>query len=37
MFPIPASDLDELVEQHAPVWMRKTGLEWLYRVAQEPK
>jgi N-acetylglucosaminyldiphosphoundecaprenol N-acetyl-beta-D-mannosaminyltransferase len=23
--------------KRAPVWMRKTGLEWLYRVAQEPK
>ena len=23
--------------KRAPVWMRKTGLEWLFRVAQEPK
>jgi len=23
--------------KRAPVWMRKTGLEWFYRVAQEPK
>lgn len=23
--------------QRAPMWMRKTGLEWLYRVLQEPK
>lgn len=23
--------------KRAPVWMRKTGLEWFFRVAQEPK
>jgi N-acetylglucosaminyldiphosphoundecaprenol N-acetyl-beta-D-mannosaminyltransferase len=23
--------------KRAPVWMRKTGLEWFYRVMQEPK
>ncbi len=23
--------------QRAPVWMRKVGMEWLYRVMQEPK
>lgn len=23
--------------KRAPVWMRRTGLEWFYRVAQEPK
>jgi N-acetylglucosaminyldiphosphoundecaprenol N-acetyl-beta-D-mannosaminyltransferase len=25
------------VTKRAPVWMQKTGLEWLYRLAQEPK
>jgi N-acetylglucosaminyldiphosphoundecaprenol N-acetyl-beta-D-mannosaminyltransferase len=25
------------VVKRAPVWMRKTGLEWFFRVAQEPK
>lgn len=24
------------IHKRAPVWMRKTGLEWLYRVIQEP-
>ena len=23
--------------KRAPVWMQKSGLEWLYRVYQEPK
>jgi N-acetylglucosaminyldiphosphoundecaprenol N-acetyl-beta-D-mannosaminyltransferase len=23
--------------KRAPIWMRKSGLEWVYRVAQEPK
>lgn len=25
------------VTRRAPVWMQKTGMEWLYRVMQEPK
>ena len=24
-------------KQRAPLWMRKTGLEWLHRLATEPK
>jgi N-acetylglucosaminyldiphosphoundecaprenol N-acetyl-beta-D-mannosaminyltransferase len=23
--------------KRAPIWMQKTGLEWLYRVYQEPR
>ena len=23
--------------KRAPIWMQKTGLEWLYRASQEPK
>ena len=23
--------------KRAPLWMQKTGIEWLYRVIQEPK
>jgi exopolysaccharide biosynthesis WecB/TagA/CpsF family protein len=25
------------IETRAPLWMRQTGLEWLYRVATEPR
>lgn len=32
VFPVYARVL-----QHAPVWVRKNGLEWLYRWMQEPK
>jgi N-acetylglucosaminyldiphosphoundecaprenol N-acetyl-beta-D-mannosaminyltransferase len=24
-------------QSRAPVWMRRVGLEWLYRVAREPR
>jgi len=23
--------------QRAPIWMQRTGLEWLYRLGQEPR
>ena len=25
------------LQKRAPVWMQKAGLEWVYRLAQEPK
>ncbi len=25
------------VRKHAPLWMRERGLEWMYRLAQEPR
>jgi N-acetylglucosaminyldiphosphoundecaprenol N-acetyl-beta-D-mannosaminyltransferase len=32
VFPVYAG-----LQKHAPIWVRKVGLEWLYRLLQEPK
>ncbi len=32
VFPVYAGD-----KKHAPVWVRNNGLEWLYRLVQEPR